>query len=84
MDVILASHAHHVPQVGFPHIDPVTRAIILNTNPDGAKLLVISEKSLFLKIIIPKDKTDINEKIPSEIQAAGTCTYIILTESLCL
>ena len=84
MDVILASHAHHVPQVGFPHIDPVTRAIILNTNPDGAKLLVISEKSLFLKIIIPKDKTDINEKIPREIQAAGTCTYIILTESLCL
>ena len=32
MDVILASHAHHVPQVGFPHIDPVTKAIILNTN----------------------------------------------------
>ena len=62
----------------------VTRAIILKTNPDGAKLLVISEKFLFLKIIIPKDKTDIKEKIPNEIQAAGTCTYIILTESLCL
>ena len=84
MDVILASHAHHVPHVGFPHIDPVTRAIILKTNPDGAKLLVIREKFLFLKIIIPKDKTDIKEKIPNEIQAAGTCTYIILTESLCL
>ena len=24
------------------------------------------------------------EKIPKEIQAAGTCTYIILTASLCL
>ena len=55
MDVILASHAHHVPQVGFPHIDPVTKAIILKTNPDGAKLLVINEKFLFLKIIIPKN-----------------------------
>ena len=55
MEVILASHAHHVPQVGLPHIDPVTRAIILKTNPDGAKLLVISEKSLFLKIIIKRN-----------------------------
>ena len=26
----------------------------------------------------------IEEKIPREIQAAGTCTYIILTESPCL
>ena len=25
-----------------------------------------------------------DEKKPKEIQAAGTCTYIILTESLCL
>jgi 3-deoxy-D-manno-octulosonic-acid transferase len=31
-----------------------------------------------------KDKNDIKEKIPNEIHAAGTCTYIILTESLCL
>ena len=31
---------------------------------------------------IPKNVID--EKIPSEIQAAGTCTYIILTEWLCL
>ena len=31
-----------------------------------------------------KMEIDIKEKIPNEIQAAGTCTYIILTESLCL
>ena len=37
MDVILASQAHHVPQVGLPQIEPVTNAIILNTNPEGAK-----------------------------------------------
>ena len=39
MEVILASQAHQVPQVGLPQIDPVTNAIILKTNPDGAKLL---------------------------------------------
>ena len=84
MEVILASHAHQVPQVGFPQIEPVTSAIILNTNPDGAKLFVIKEKFLFLKIKIQNDKKEITENIPKDIHAAGTCTYIILTESLCL
>ena len=70
--------------MGFPQIEPVTNAIILNTKPDGAKLLEIKIKFLFLKIKIPKDKIYITENMPSEIQAAGTCTYIILTESLCL
>ena len=41
MEVILGSHAHHVPQVGLPQIDPVTNAIKLKINPDGAKLLAI-------------------------------------------
>ena len=36
IDVILASHAHHVPHVGFPQIAPVTNAIILKINPEGA------------------------------------------------
>ena len=52
MDVILASHAHQVPQVGFPQIDPVTKAIILKINPEGAKLLEINAKFLFLRIKI--------------------------------
>ena len=52
MDVILASQAHQVPQVGFPQIDPVTNAIILKTNPEGAKLFEIKKKFLFLKIKI--------------------------------
>ena len=38
-----------MPQVGLPQIDPVTKAIILKTNPDGARLLAIKEKFLFLK-----------------------------------
>ena len=44
MDVILASHAHQVPHVGFPQIDPVTNATILNTSPEGAKLFAIKKK----------------------------------------
>ena len=70
--------------MGLPHIEPVTRAIILNSNPEGAKLFAINEKFLFLKISIPKDKTEIKENIPNEIHADGTCTYIIRTDSLCL
>ena len=58
--------------MGFPQIEPVTNAIILNTKPDGAKLLEIKIKFLFLKIKIPKDKIYITENIQSEIQAAGT------------
>ena len=61
-----------MPQVGVPHMEPVTSAIILNTKPEGAKLLVIKEKFLFLKINIPKDKIEITEKIPSDIHADGT------------
>ena len=47
IDVILASQAHHVPQVGFPHIAPVTKAIILKINPDGAKLFDIKKSFIF-------------------------------------
>ena len=65
-------------------MDPVTKAMILKTKPDGARLFVIKERFLFLKTKIPNEKTAIKEKIQREIHAAGTCTYIILTESLCL
>ena len=37
-----------------------------------------------LKIKFKIDKSAIHEKEAKLIQAAGTCTYIILTESLCL
>jgi hypothetical protein len=72
MEVILASQAHHVPHVGFPQIAPVTSAIILKTNPEGAKLFAIKKKFLFLKINPLMDKKVMLEKIPREIQAAGT------------
>ena len=72
IEVILASQAHQVPQVGFPQIEPVTSAIILNTKPDGAKLFAIKKKFLILKMYPKIDKKVIEEKMPSVIQAAGT------------
>ena len=80
MEVILESHAHQVPHVGLPQIEPVTSAITLKTNPEGAKLFEIKKKFFILKIYPDIEKIVIAEKIPSEIHAAGTCTYIILTE----
>ena len=35
-DVKRASHTHHVPHVGFPQIDPVTKAISVKLAPIGA------------------------------------------------
>ena len=35
-EVKRASHTHHVPQVGLPHIDPVTNAINVKLAPIGA------------------------------------------------
>ena len=72
MDVILASHAHQVPHVGFPQIDPVTKAIKVNSIPEGAKLFEIKTKFLFLSIKTEMDNNAIEENIPNDIQAAGT------------
>ena len=61
-----------MPQVGFPQIDPVTKAIMLKTKPEGAKLLEIKKKFLILKIYPMIDRNVIIEKIPRQIHAAGT------------
>ena len=45
---------------------------MLKTKPEGAKLLDIKKKFLFLKINPEIDKTVIEEKIQREIHAAGT------------
>ena len=50
IDVNLASHAHQVPQVGFPHILPVTNAINVNIAPIGAIDFANKLKLGFLKI----------------------------------
>jgi hypothetical protein len=53
-------------------MEPVTKAIILKTRPEGAKLFAISEKFLFLKTKLPIESNAINEKIPRDIHAEGT------------
>ena len=55
MDVNLASHTHHVPQVGFPHNEPVIIDMKVKIIPTGAKLLVSNETTLVLNI-----KLDLN------------------------
>ena len=82
-EVILASHAQKVPHVGWPQIDPVTIAIQVNNNPIGAILFAINDKFLILKIKFIIDRKAMAVKEARPIQAAGTCTYIILTLSPC-
>ena len=50
--------------------------IIVNENENVIIDIVSSKTTL--------NNTEIKENIPRDIQAAGTWTYIILTESLCL
>ncbi len=50
-DVSLASHTHHVPQVGFPHNDPVNKVARVKQAPMGAQDLEIKSASVCLKII---------------------------------
>ena len=40
-DVSLASQTHHVPHIGFPHSDPVTKAKKVKVAPMGAVDLAI-------------------------------------------
>ena len=84
MDVNLASHTHQVPQVGFPHKDPVTIETNAKIHPTGARLLAIRDIILILKIKFKIENIPINPKHVSAIKEEGTCTYIILTESPCI
>ena len=72
MEVSLASHAHHVPQVGFPHNDPVTIEINEKMHPTGAKLFAIVGKNFILKITFNIDATPIKAKQPNAINEEGT------------
>ena len=83
IEVILASQAHQVPQVGWPHNDPVIIAKQVNKSPIGAILLVIKFKFFILKIKLNIDNRAILVNEAKPIQADGTCTYIILTLSPC-
>ena len=60
IEVNLASHTHHIPQVGFPHNEPVTIEIIVKVKPIGAKLFPIKGVNLILKIKLQIDANPIN------------------------
>ena len=48
-EVSLASQTHHVPHVGFPHIDPVTNVAIVKQAPRGANALIVISAKVCLK-----------------------------------
>tara|TARA_B100001029_G_C14849699_1_gene333016 strand:+ start:359 stop:547 length:189 start_codon:yes stop_codon:yes gene_type:complete len=56
----------------------------LKVKPIGARLLYIKVKLLILnkKLIIQRKLIDAKQS--KDIQADGTCTYMILTESPCI
>ncbi len=61
-----------MPQVGFPHSEPVIIETNVKIMPAGAKLLAIKGINLILKIILKIDATPINAKHPSERKDDGT------------
>jgi len=81
MDVSLASHTHQIPHVGFPQRDPVDTDIIEKVRPIGARLLEIKETYFILNMMLKRENTPINPKNRIDMNEAGTCKYIILTDS---
>ena len=80
IEVNLASHTQYAPQVKFPHIEPVTRTIMLITNPIGDKDLAMIKPVGDLKISPIILQIPINKNIAKDSQAAGTWINIILNE----
>tara|TARA_B100001057_G_scaffold430669_1_gene457562 strand:+ start:552 stop:770 length:219 start_codon:yes stop_codon:yes gene_type:complete len=72
MEVSLASQAHQVPQVGFPHSDPVTIDKHVNNRPIGAKLFINKNKFFILNTKFKIVLIAISEKIERPIHAEGT------------
>ena len=82
-EVSLASQTHHVPHIGFPHIEPVTSVDNVNTAPMGAQDFAIMYIIFMSQIMYLSDITPMNKNINNESNAEGTCTYIILNMSFC-
>ena len=72
MDINLASHTHHTPQVGFPQNEPVTIEINEKIQPTEAKLFANSGINLILKIKLQIENIPINPKHPRAIKDDGT------------
>ena len=53
-DVSLASQTHQVPQVGFPHIEPVINVANVKQAPMGAQALATMSANVCLNTIEKK------------------------------
>ena len=80
VEVILASHCHHVPQVGIPHIEPDTSAINVVMAPMGAIDIIMYADNFTLHTMYTKLQIAMAAYSDWEIKEAGTCKYIILKE----
>ena len=80
IEVNLASHTQYAPQVKFPHIDPVTKTIMLIIKPIGdndlATVNAVGDLNIKPMILL----IHIIRKIASDNQAVGTWINIILNE----
>ena len=72
MDVSLASHTHHAPQIGLPHSEPVTRVINAKVAPIGAAAIESKYDILVFHTRLEKLQTAIKLYIPRLIHADGT------------
>ena len=82
-DVNLASHTHHVPHIGFPHNDPVTKQIKVKVAPIGATAELIIKLKGILKVRPTILYMVIIKNVNKANQAEGTWIYIILTVDPC-
>ncbi len=78
-DVSRASQTHHVPHIGFPHNEPVTRHTRVKHAPTGAAATAEIWAMGCFQINPVALAITMKAYANIAIQAAGTWTYIILT-----
>ena len=78
VEVILASHCHHVPQVGIPHIEPEIKARKVTLAPISDTDLTTYAANFTFHIKKIKLATAIIIYKLWAAKDAGTCMYIIL------
>ena len=83
IEVSLASQTHHVPHIGLPQIEPVTRVSRANKAPTGAMDLDNISARGCLQIMKKIEQTASKRYENSASQALGTWTYIMRTAEPC-
>ena len=83
IEVSLASQTHHVPHIGLPQIEPVTRVSRANKAPTGAMDLDKISARGCLQIMKKIEQTASKRYENRASQALGTWTYIMRTAEPC-